>query len=273
MMSEFDEFDTHFKKMREVSRTYENRMASLAKVLDRRKKKKFHLIPIIATVVAATIVFILVMTLDGSAPFENAETITDNHTVQNIPFVEVTGKMFTIEYGLDNMDRGNHDYLTADLDRKLVVNPEIVDYGRGDVVYHKTPIYIKDKDGLKGDSLQKTLGSTLEEFQISRVVGLPGEMVEIKKGQIYINNRKLETYYSFPTIRGMNKNEYMETIDPKNTEITAKDFEESLEPILVPADTVFVLGDQWWRSIDSRIFGALSLSEVEGKVLGYEKQK
>lgn len=32
------------------------------------------------------------------------------------------------------------------------------------------------------------------------------------------------------------------------------------------------MGDQWWRDIDSRHFGPLSLNRIEGKVLGYEKK-
>ena len=46
-----------------------------------------------------------------------------------------------------------------------------------------------------------------------------------------------------------------------------------MESILVPKGSVFVLGDQWWRSIDSRHFGPLSLSQVEGKVIGYAMEQ
>ena len=67
----------------------------------------------------------------------------------------------------------------------------------------------------------------------------------------------------------MNKKEYLETVDPQNSSMTEEDFEESMESVLVPEGTVFVLGDHWWRSLDSRHFGPLSLGEVEGKVVGY----
>ena len=52
-----------------------------------------------------------------------------------------------------------------------------------------------------------------------------------------------------------------------------EDFEESMESILVSEGSVFVIGDQWWRSIDSRHFGLLSLSKVEGKVIGYRMEQ
>lgn len=255
-----NEFDNEFQRLRDVRRTKEAEMDSLGKVLLRTNKKKFNVLPIVVSVTAAVIILFLVMTNNDFVPFENAETITDNYTVQDVPTVEVIGNMFATEYGLDNMDRGNYDYLTIDLNRKVVVNPDIVDYIRGDVVYYKTP-------GLK------TLDLNLEDHQISRVVGLPGETVEIKKGQVYIDNKKLVAFYSFPTVRGMGKDEYFEMINPTNTEMTTEDFEESMEPIFIPAGTVFILGDQWWRSIDSRIFGPLSLVEIDGKVLGYEEGK
>ncbi len=48
-----------------------------------------------------------------------------------------------------------------------------------------------------------------------------------------------------------------------------EDFEENMESIIVSKGSLFVIGDQWWRSIDSRHFGSLPLSKVGGKVIGY----
>lgn len=44
-----------------------------------------------------------------------------------------------------------------------------------------------------------------------------------------------------------------------------------MKPVKVEENTVFVLGDNWWRSVDSKEFGVLPMEEVEGKVLGYKK--
>ena len=71
----------------------------------------------------------------------------------------------------------------------------------------------------------------------------------------------------------MNKEEYLKTVNPKNSAMNEEDFEENMESILVSKGSVFVIGDQWWRSIDSRHFGLLSLSKVEGKVIGYRMEQ
>ncbi|MGD6774606.1 S26 family signal peptidase [Sutcliffiella horikoshii] len=33
------------------------------------------------------------------------------------------------------------------------------------------------------------------------------------------------------------------------------------------------MGDAWWRSFDSRNFGAVPIENINGKVLGYRKWK
>ncbi len=106
------------------------------------------------------------------------------------------------------------------------------------------------------------LDLNLAEHHISRVVGLPGEKIEIRKGKVYIDEMKLESFYSFPTVRGMKKEEYLETVNPQNSTMTEEDFRRKHGiSFLVPDGSVFVLGDQWWRSIDSRHFGPFIVSE------------
>ena len=49
--------------------------------------------------------------------------------------------MFTVEYGIDNMDRGNHDYETIGTGKRIAVDPGVSDFQRGDVIYFTTPEY------------------------------------------------------------------------------------------------------------------------------------
>ena len=76
---------------------------------------------------------------------------------------------------------------------------------------------------------------------IKRVIGLPGEKIEIKGGKVYINERPLEEpYLSNQTQRDM-------------------------KPVVVPPNHVFVLGDNRNFSNDSRSFGPVPLENIVGR--------
>jgi signal peptidase I len=80
---------------------------------------------------------------------------------------------------------------------------------------------------------------------IKRVVGLPGDEVEIRRGRVYINGRTLEEPYVPP-----------ELID------TA-----AYGPMRVPRDSYFVMGDHRISSNDSRIFGPVPAAFIYGKAV------
>lgn len=79
------------------------------------------------------------------------------------------------------------------------------------------------------------------EAVIKRIIGLPGEEVEIQNGNVYINKVKLEDEY----------NNY---------------FLSDMESIILSDDEYFVLGDNRAVSLDSRSFGAVSENDVLGTV-------
>lgn len=74
---------------------------------------------------------------------------------------------------------------------------------------------------------------------IKRVIGLPGETVEIKEGNIYINGKKIKDKYGFEK-----KNDYYY--------------------VELPKDEYFVLGDNRPISADSRLFGTFKKKEIKG---------
>ena len=81
---------------------------------------------------------------------------------------------------------------------------------------------------------------------IKRVIGLPGEEIDLRDGKVYINGEPLEEDYL---------NEVM------NTEITGYlDF-----PFVVPEDSYFVLGDNRNWSKDSRFFGPVHKDKIFAK--------
>jgi signal peptidase I len=112
------------------------------------------------------------------------------------------------------------------------------DVNRGDVVVFERPARLPDprtKDLIK------------------RVIGLPGETVEFRTAdcQVVVDGRVLEEPYLAP---GTCTEAPGEAVDP--------DQDGSIE---VPADTVFVMGDNRNTSTDSRVFGAIEEDSIVGR--------
>jgi signal peptidase I len=78
---------------------------------------------------------------------------------------------------------------------------------------------------------------------IKRVVGLPGDRVELREGRLFINGMPMEEGY----INGVASSDY--------------------GPERVPADSFFVLGDNRNNSEDSRAFGFLKRDLVVGQAI------
>ena len=79
-----------------------------------------------------------------------------------------------------------------------------------------------------------------EDYLIKRVIALPGEKISCQNGNIYINGKKLKDKYG----SGL-----------------TSDF----EPIEVPKDSYFVMGDNRENSKDSRYIGPINKKEIKGK--------
>lgn len=83
---------------------------------------------------------------------------------------------------------------------------------------------------------------------IKRVIGLPGEHVQIKDGKVYIKDEELEEPY-------LNENVYTDSL------------EGVFIDLVVPENCVFVMGDNRSQSTDSRRFGCIPIEKIESKVL------
>jgi signal peptidase I len=80
---------------------------------------------------------------------------------------------------------------------------------------------------------------------IKRVIGLPGEKVEIRQGIVYVNGRAIQEPY----------------VPPQYEDLS--DF----GPIRVPRDSYFVMGDHRISSNDSRVFGSVESSFIYGRAV------
>lgn len=83
-------------------------------------------------------------------------------------------------------------------------------------------------------------------YYIKRVIGLPGEMIQIKEGAVYINGNKLEDPYA--------------TVPMEDAGLAA-------EEIILAKDEYFVLGDNRNNSVDSRKaeVGVVHADDISGR--------
>jgi signal peptidase I len=92
---------------------------------------------------------------------------------------------------------------------------------------------------------------------IKRVIGLPGETVELRAKKVYINGHPLEEPYVH----------YMLPPRAEGQEFAAPDLREQYGPVTVPDRQLFVMGDNRDNSEDSRYWGYLPRDYVKGKAL------
>ena len=108
---------------------------------------------------------------------------------------------------------------------RILVNKFIYKFGdphRGDVIVFKFP-------------------SNMKETLVKRVIGLPGDTVELTGGAMYVNSKKLKEPYVQVNMQG------------------------EFGPKKVPFDQYFVMGDNRNISDDSRYWGTLPRKDILGK--------
>src|SRR5262245_52136818 len=111
---------------------------------------------------------------------------------------------------------------------------------RGDVLVFKYPVQ-PDRDFIK------------------RVIGLPGETLEVREKKVYIDGKALDE-------------PYVHYIDSSTTpsafrEVTSTDVRDHYGPVVVPPDQYFMMGDNRDNSADSRYWGFLRREYIKGKAV------
>jgi signal peptidase I len=94
---------------------------------------------------------------------------------------------------------------------------------------------------------------------IKRVIGLPGETLEVREKKVYINGSALDEPYVHYLAPASGRGE--------QHEVTSSDVRESFGPVTVPPDEYFMMGDNRDNSMDSRYWGFLKRDYIKGKAL------
>ena len=101
---------------------------------------------------------------------------------------------------------------------------------------------------------------------IKRLIGLPGDQIEIDGSDVYLNGEVIQTTQlstdSEYTI-------YQEILDDKTYKIRTKNnkFSSQFSSLTVPEGHYFFMGDNRSNSADSRHFGTISEDDLIGRLV------
>lgn len=108
---------------------------------------------------------------------------------------------------------------------KVLIDETVGELKRGDFVMHLYP-----KDQSKG--------------YIKRIVGLPGEVIELRAGKVYVNGQILDEPY---------------------LDATYNNQKQTFAPVVIAENNYYVLGDNRDNSSDSRYWGTISRDLIKGR--------
>ena len=115
-------------------------------------------------------------------------------------------------------------------------------------------ILIPVKDPNQGDIIVFKYPEDPKKDFIKRVVGIEGDIIEIKNKKLYVNG-ELKEY-----------KEHVKYTDPITYPINLNN-RDNFGPVKVPEDSLFVMGDNRDNSHDSRFWGFVKLNAVKGEAL------
>jgi signal peptidase I len=88
---------------------------------------------------------------------------------------------------------------------------------------------------------------------IKRVIGLPGDTVQVKDGKVWLNGNPMADPHA-----------HFEVSDQERSPISPRD---NFGPVTVPAGKYLMMGDNRDRSYDGRFWGFVDANQVEGRAV------
>lgn len=133
------------------------------------------------------------------------------------------------------------DIITFEAPSKLDVTKEEADLS------HPIAEYNNEPKGVWNKFVYNVLEITKVTF-IKRVIGLPGEHIEIKDNKVYINGEEYKEPYL-------------------GSDVVTTPLDGPYTDFIVPDGYIFAMGDNRMHSKDCRAFGCVPMGKVEGKVV------
>ena len=137
--------------------------------------------------------------------------------------------------------------------------------------------FFSGREPKRGDIIVFKYPENEDKNYIKRVIGLPGDKIEVRDGILLINDRAVP----IKPVRGAQPDpdaarsylglaqEFLEDLGPVTHRIQYLQDQsgKSYGPVTVPVEKVFVMGDNRDNSQDSRVWGFVQFNKILGKAL------
>lgn len=146
--------------------------------------------------------------------------------------------------------------------------------------FNSNPIYLAGKsDPQRGDVVVFKYPKDKSINYVKRVIGLPGDTIEIKNKKIFINDIAIETkeISGGSIIKEMDDKftiynlKFFESLTGEHRHIIQQDsdnyYQVNFDKLKIPPGKFFVMGDNRDFSYDSRFWGLVSREDIKGKAI------
>ena len=149
----------------------------------------------------------------------------------------------------------------------LVVTVRTLVGSKDDYVTERDPQYLVQYQG----SLFRVGYGSLKPRLVRRIMGLPGETIEIIDRKVYINGEPYWDPTAVPDFRDITPSDAIETYEGELDELELLYMKhyvllDNMKPLTIPEGHYFVLGDRRGGSLDSRHFGPIAKEDIFGKI-------